>query len=55
MAQIRRKGVVYVRTTIELPETQRNRARELGIGLSSTLTEALERKIEEKIELSDLL
>lgn len=45
MSEIRRKGIIYAQTCVQIPETLRNKAREQGIGLSSTLTEALEKKM----------
>jgi post-segregation antitoxin (ccd killing protein) len=48
MSRFKRGNEVYVRTGIELPETLRNTAREMRIGLSKTLTEALKNKIEEE-------
>jgi len=45
MSSIRRNGIIYAQTCVQIPETLRDEARELGIGLSSTLTEALGKKM----------
>jgi len=45
MSEIRRKGIIYAQTCVQIPESLRDAAREQGIGLSSTLTDALEKKI----------
>ncbi|MEN6395949.1 MAG: hypothetical protein ABFC78_05645 [Methanoregula sp.] len=44
---IRRNGIIYAQTSVQIPEILRDTAREMGIGLSSTLTEALEKKMKE--------
>ena len=47
MPNVRRNGIVYAQTCVQIPETLRNAAREQGIGLSSTLTDALKLKVKE--------
>jgi post-segregation antitoxin (ccd killing protein) len=47
MPNLRRKGIIYAQTCVQIPENLRNAAREQGIGLSSTLTDALEAKMKE--------
>jgi hypothetical protein len=48
--RFKRKDVIYVKTTVELPEKLRDEARDLGIGLSSSLIEALNGKIDAELE-----
>ncbi|MFA4850212.1 MAG: hypothetical protein WC626_10855 [Methanoregula sp.] len=47
MARLKRKDIIFVQTSLQIPETLRDNAREQGIGLSSTLTDALEVKLKE--------
>lgn len=47
MPRVRKNGIIYAQTCVQIPEILRDSARELGIGLSSTLTEALEKKVKE--------
>ena len=47
MSAIRRGGIIYAQTCVQIPEELRDAARDKGIGLSSTLTEALENKMKE--------
>ncbi len=47
MSIIARGGVTYAQTTVQIPLELRDKARELGVGLSSTLVFALKKKIEE--------
>jgi post-segregation antitoxin (ccd killing protein) len=47
MTVIRRGGIIYAQTCVQIPEELRDAAREQGIGLSSTLTEALEERVKE--------
>ena len=47
MPRIRKNGIIYAQTCVQIPETLRDAARIQGIGLSSTLTEALEKKVNE--------
>ena len=48
MSTIRRGGIIYAQTCVQIPEALRDAAHKRGIGLSSTLTEALKNKIEEQ-------
>ena len=48
MPSVRRGGVIFAQTTIQIPESLRNRARENGISLSGTLAEALETRFEKE-------
>ena len=48
MPAIVRRNIVYAQTCVQIPEALRDRAREMGIGLSSTLVEALQEKINEQ-------
>jgi len=47
MPRVRKNGIIFAQTCVTIPETLRDAAREQGIGLSSTLTTALEKKIKE--------
>jgi len=47
MRTVRRGGIIYAQTCVQIPEILRNAAREQGIGLSSTLTDALKMKVKE--------
>ena len=47
MPRLRKNGTIFTQTCVTIPETLRDAAREMGIGLSSTLTTALEEKIKE--------
>jgi post-segregation antitoxin (ccd killing protein) len=47
MSTIRRGGIIFAQTCVQIPEELRDAARVQGIGLSSTLTEALETKMKE--------
>jgi len=44
-----RNGITYAQTTVQIPADLRDKARDLGIGLSSTLVLALKKKIEEPV------
>jgi post-segregation antitoxin (ccd killing protein) len=46
MPIVRRGGTVYAQTSVQIPEKIRNEAREAGIGLSATLTDALVEKLQ---------
>jgi post-segregation antitoxin (ccd killing protein) len=45
MPRLRKNGIIYTQTCVQIPENLRDSARKQGIGLSSTLTEALEQKV----------
>ncbi|MCX6691002.1 MAG: hypothetical protein NTW33_02845 [Methanoregula sp.] len=47
MPRVRKNDIIYAQTCVQIPETLRDAARDRGIGLSSTLTDALEKKIKE--------
>jgi len=46
MSAIKRSGIVYAQTSVQIPEQLRDDARTLGINISGTLTEALQEKID---------
>jgi len=46
MSAVKRAGIIYAATSVQIPEQLRDDARTLGINISGTLTEALREKID---------